>query len=71
MKQTKKTDVIKYQGLNGKTTPIFYEGKICRIGDKPVELEESKIPYESKIHIKNAIAEKAMEVIKDQGEEKP
>ena len=57
------------RGANGHDTPFQYEGKIIRVTPKEVtSLEVSKIPYESMIHINEALKNKSLEKV--QGEPK-
>jgi len=61
-KQTPK-DVMKLRARNGLSLPIYYEKKIIRIGRDVCVLEVSKIPYESMIHIEQALKDKAIEKV--------
>ena len=67
MKQEKQTEVIKIQAEKDFILPVYYEGKIVRVNHLfPSEFEVSKLPYESKIHIEQAIKFKSVKQIKEE-----
>lgn len=51
--------------------PVKIEGKTIYIGKEPVELDESKFDYTTKIHIKDAIKKKDISIVSKPKTDKP